>query len=99
MRSKEAFAYSRGTGYFCSVAAPFRRVTPRRAGAGHDATGRVMTMREPRPSEQAGACHNARRSKSFWSKVPSGFPGGICHKAAGDSHAVVSRRGPSRGPL
>src|SRR5262249_60411165 len=32
-------------------------------------------------------------------QVPSGFPGGICHKAAGDSHhAVVSRRGPSRGP-
>jgi hypothetical protein len=53
MRSKEAFAYSRGTGYFCSVAAPFRRVTPRRAGAGHDATGRVMTMREP-PTLRAG---------------------------------------------
>jgi hypothetical protein len=35
---EEAFAYSRSTGYFCSVAAvhsaPFRRVTPRRAGAG-----------------------------------------------------------------
>jgi hypothetical protein len=43
MRSKEAFAYSRSTEYFCSVAAdhsaPFRRVTPRRAGACHDATG------------------------------------------------------------
>src|SRR5262249_51105823 len=44
MRSKEAFAYSRGTGYFCSVAADHpapcaRRVTPRRAGACHDATG------------------------------------------------------------
>src|SRR5262245_48852554 len=43
MRSKEAFAYSRSTGYFCSVAtdhpAPCRRVTPRRAGACHDATG------------------------------------------------------------
>jgi|GraSoiStandDraft_27_1057306.scaffolds.fasta_scaffold426100_2 hypothetical protein len=43
MRSKEAFAYSRSTGYFCSVAAvhpaPHRRVTPRRAGACHDATG------------------------------------------------------------
>src|SRR5262249_58579900 len=43
MRSKEAFASSRSTGYFCSVAtdhpAPFRRVTPRRAGACHDATG------------------------------------------------------------
>ena len=53
MRSKEAFAYSKGTGYFCSVAAPFRRVTPRRAGAGHDATARVMTMREP-PTLRAG---------------------------------------------
>jgi hypothetical protein len=43
MRSKEAFAYSRSTGYFCSVAAdhpaPRRRVTPRRAGACHDAKG------------------------------------------------------------
>jgi hypothetical protein len=43
MRSKEALAYLRSTGYFCSLAsdhsAPFRRVTPRRAGAGHDATG------------------------------------------------------------
>src|SRR5262249_8778979 len=43
MRSKEAFAYSRSTGYFCLVAAnhsaPFRRVTPRRAGACHEATG------------------------------------------------------------
>jgi hypothetical protein len=43
MRSKEALAYLRGTGYFCTLAsdhsAPFRRVTPRRAGAGHDATG------------------------------------------------------------
>src|SRR5262245_31116953 len=39
MRSKEAFAYSRGTGYFCSVAthhpAPFRRVTLRPAGVCH----------------------------------------------------------------
>jgi hypothetical protein len=43
MRSNEAFAYSRSTGYFCSVAtdhpAPCRRVTRRRAGACHDATG------------------------------------------------------------
>src|SRR5262245_18019829 len=43
MRSKEAFASSRSTGYLCSVAvdhsAPFSRVTPRRAGACHDATG------------------------------------------------------------
>src|SRR5262245_7806966 len=43
MRSKEAFAYSRSTGYFCSVAtdhpAARRRVTPRRAGACHDTTG------------------------------------------------------------
>src|SRR5262249_49510711 len=43
MRSKEAFASSRGTGYFCSVAtdhpAPFRRVTPRRTGVCHDPTG------------------------------------------------------------
>ena len=43
MRSKEAFACSRSTGYFCSVAAdhpaPRRRVTPRRAGACHDTTG------------------------------------------------------------
>ena len=35
MRSKEAFAYSRSTGYFCSVATdhpvPCRRVTPQRA--------------------------------------------------------------------
>src|SRR5215469_6649023 len=43
MRSKEAFASSRSTGCFCSVAtdhpAPCRRVTLRRAGACHDATG------------------------------------------------------------
>src|SRR5262249_17122059 len=41
MRSKEAFAYSRSTGYFCSVATDHRapcRVTLRRAGACHDAT-------------------------------------------------------------
>jgi hypothetical protein len=42
MRSKQAFAYSRGTGYFCSVATdhpPCRRVRPRADGACHDATG------------------------------------------------------------
>jgi hypothetical protein len=47
MRSKEAFAYSRSTGYFCSVAtdhpAPCR-VTLRRAGACHDATGMDETI-------------------------------------------------------
>jgi hypothetical protein len=43
MRSKQAFAFSRSTGYFCSVCsgslAPCRRERPRWAGACHEATG------------------------------------------------------------
>jgi hypothetical protein len=57
MRSKKAFAYSGSTGYFCSVATdhpPCHRVTPRRAGACHDATGMERHDKDPVPTPTNG---------------------------------------------
>jgi hypothetical protein len=58
MRSKEAFASSRSTGYFCSVAAdhpaPYRRVMLRRAGACHDATGMERHDKDESQQKKSG---------------------------------------------
>jgi hypothetical protein len=67
MRSKEAFAYSRSTGYFCSVAtdhpAPCRRVTLRRAGVCHGATG--MERHDKDKSQQKKRALDALAAVAF----------------------------------
>jgi hypothetical protein len=72
MRSKEAFACSRSTGYFCSVAADHpahcHRRTPRRAGACHDATGTErydLLKRSLPPPTFCECCHGSLSGRSI----------------------------------
>src|SRR5262249_795299 len=75
MRSKEAFAYSRSTGYFCSLAAdhpaPCRRRTPRRAGACHGATGMDETITSPLGTTLPETEYSAPLTRRFFRRSTS----------------------------